>query len=500
MYRLLIVDDEEFEREGMAEFIPWQDYDVEMVGTAWNGVDGFEKIGKLLPDIVLTDIKMPVMNGIELIRKTKEIYPDIEFIVLSGYGEYEFTSQAMEEGIRHYILKPCDEDKIAEVIEKVKKIIEEKRRQKEETSRYSTTIQKLLPRAREQVFLNMLLGREQIQADYRLFLHELEPENDTCRLLILGFEENNDYLEQFISGNILGELLGENNVVLSAAVDKRICFLIREKNIEKIEEAVSKTRQEFMRTGNKSVYAAVSKEGGIEKIREQYLQVEELLRISELEKWKGLLCYENIKEGKGDALRLVDYNALHNAKALEEILFEVYLLFCKMQYEQYAIGQKREVCGWILKVLEDDNTVVLPEELRDNEELFRYLALWIVEKKGTAKQGDKEMLRFQNILMEIFLHLSSQELSIRYLAKEILFMNEDYFGRLFSKHQNVKFSAFVLEQRISIAKRMMEYSSDIKIGQVVELIGFPEDGQYFSKVFKKTVGISPSEYREKLEK
>lgn len=104
MYRLLIVDDEELEREGMAEFIPWKEYDIELVGTAWNGVEGLEKIKKLQPDIVITDIKMPVMDGIELIRKAKRLYPDIVFIVLSGYGEYEYTSQAMEEGVRHYIL------------------------------------------------------------------------------------------------------------------------------------------------------------------------------------------------------------------------------------------------------------------------------------------------------------------------------------------------------------------------------------------------------------
>lgn len=115
MYKLLIVDDEAIERDGMANLIPWQAYGVELVGTAWNGMDGYEKIEALHPDIVLTDIKMPVMNGIELIRKTKYKFPDIEFLILSGYGEYEFTSQAMEEGVRHYILKPCDEAKIVEV-------------------------------------------------------------------------------------------------------------------------------------------------------------------------------------------------------------------------------------------------------------------------------------------------------------------------------------------------------------------------------------------------
>ena len=75
MYKLLIVDDEDIEREGMAQFIPWENYEIQLAGTAWNGVEGFQKIQAEEPDIVLTDIKMPVMDGIELIKKTKESFP-----------------------------------------------------------------------------------------------------------------------------------------------------------------------------------------------------------------------------------------------------------------------------------------------------------------------------------------------------------------------------------------------------------------------------------------
>ena len=173
MYKLLIVDDEEFEREGIANFIPWKDYDVEIVGTAWNGGDGFEKIQNTLPDIVLTDIKMPVMNGIELIRTTKKVLPDIEFIVLSGYGEFEFTSQAMEEGVRHYVLKPCDEEGIIKVLEKVKQEVEKKRLDKRQKREYQRTVHRLLPRAKEQLFRDLLLGLECVGDDYRNYQEEL---------------------------------------------------------------------------------------------------------------------------------------------------------------------------------------------------------------------------------------------------------------------------------------------------------------------------------------
>ena len=129
MHTLLIVDDEEIEREGMAQFIPWDSYKMKVVGTARNGAEGLEKIAKYKPDLVLVDIKMPVMNGIEMIRQAKAQYPDMTFVVLSGYGDYEFTSQAMELGVRHYILKPCDESKMIPVLNKAIAELEETRAQ-----------------------------------------------------------------------------------------------------------------------------------------------------------------------------------------------------------------------------------------------------------------------------------------------------------------------------------------------------------------------------------
>ena len=124
MYRVIFVDDEDIEREAMAAIIPWERVDMELADMAWNGVEGLEKIRMHQPDVVITDIKMPVMNGIELIRESQKISPNTVFVVLSGYGEFEYTSQAMELGIRHYILKPCDEPQIVEVLQKVKEELE----------------------------------------------------------------------------------------------------------------------------------------------------------------------------------------------------------------------------------------------------------------------------------------------------------------------------------------------------------------------------------------
>ena len=120
MEKLLIVDDEEIELDGMAELIDWPSYGYELVGTAINGKRGLALIQEKQPDIVITDIKMPVMDGLAMIRAAQEQHVDTVFVVLSGYGDYEYTSQAMQLGIRHYILKPCDEAKILPVLEQAR--------------------------------------------------------------------------------------------------------------------------------------------------------------------------------------------------------------------------------------------------------------------------------------------------------------------------------------------------------------------------------------------
>ena len=490
MYKLLIVDDEELEREGMAEFIPWENYDVKLVGTAWNGMEGYEKIQVLQPDIVMTDIKMPVMNGLELIHKTKEQFPDIEFIVLSGYGEYEFSSQAMEDGVRYYILKPCDEEKICTVLEKVKADLREKESVKKLFQKQNVAISKLLPRAREQVFMNMLSGKEQMQEEYQLFIEENQLESLNIRILLLKYKDRTEFSEQLKLENLFNERLGKC-VLASTVVRDQICFMLYEKNKSDIEPLILKIKEELSNKAGVEIYAALSGENEITNIKDAYLQVEELLKFCELEQWNQLLSYEEFKEEK--QLQLIDYECFFKSDQNTQILLELYLVFCKMEYRQYTLEHKRKICQGIFRILSEQDSI-LPQDLKENNTIFACMIDVII----IDSIGDKEMKRFWEIKKQIWMHLSDQKLSIKYLAKEEMFMNEDYFGRFFQKYQNMKFSTYVLEQRIEVAKRLLEYDPDMKVNKVVEMVGFPEDGQYFSRAFKKQVGISPSEYRDRV--
>lgn len=495
MYKLLIVDDEEIEREGMACFIPWEDYEVQLVGTAWNGVDGLEQIRKTQPDIVFTDIKMPVMNGIELIRAVKKENLNIEFIVLSGYGEYEYTSQAMELGVRHYLLKPCDENKIMAILEKVKKEIESQKCQKEEVKNYRQAVKTLLPKAKEQILRNLLLERTDFKETGKYLFDDGEEEKQNLR--VIGFKEDGgfDELEQFILGNVLRELVGEARVLESACIGQEILFLLKDTEMEWLEAAVKRIRESLIAFSKKNLLAAVSTAGAVQNLGKQYIEIKELFRISYIFPEGDLLAKERFQNGLKNKESVFDSYCIQKADSFEKILFEVYLMFLKMKIEDFDKEKIEQVCKWSAKL------IGIPEwEIKNpvlNEwELIVSLTTEIAKKNLPKCEEEEDKMR--KILLVIYQHLNRQDLSIQYISKEVLYMNEEYFGRLFFRHMKQKFSVFVVNRRIALAKRLLLYCQDIKLSQVASILGYAPDGQYFSKVFRKQMQMSPKEYREKI--
>jgi len=109
MYKLLIVEDEKMIRDGLVKQVPWEEYGFEVSGESVNGAEALEKIKDVMPDVVLTDVKMPVMNGIELMERIKRSYPRIRIVILSGYNEFEYARKGIEYGAYSYILKPTKE-------------------------------------------------------------------------------------------------------------------------------------------------------------------------------------------------------------------------------------------------------------------------------------------------------------------------------------------------------------------------------------------------------
>lgn len=500
MYKLLIVDDEDFEREGMAQMIDWKQYDIEMAGTAWNGVEALQKIELLRPDMILTDIKMPVMNGIELIRKVREKYPEIEFAVLSGFGEYEFTSQAMEQGVRHYILKPCDEDKIAETMEKVKKDVDEKRRAARREEEY---LSRVAPQAQKQLFRNLLLDREKGKEDslFRM-LEEQAPKK--VKLLVFRSRKAFDGLEEFALGNMLGELLENQGkqAFVSTAIRSDVAVLVSVIRPEELAPIISRIEGEFVKIKKEPFHAALSDCGTLHSLPEMYRQIEELFRFGEEAKESSVFHSGMFDGKKQDINLLVDFDIVGKTQNYAELLQSLQLTFLRMQKRGYTLEEKRELMDWLLRWLYGENIEADEACLADEsgQSLMVSAAGQIWRHTGeNAPPDTRESLRYRAALEEIYRRFQEQALCLHYLAAEILYINEDYFGRFFQKMSGKKFTKFLLEARMDAAEQLMRLEPDIMVYMASEMTGYAADGQYFSKTFKKHTGMTPSEYRDKVQ-
>ena len=113
MLRLMIVDDEQIIREALSSMIDYTSLGYKVIATAKNGMEAYDRIRDDYPDVVITDIKMPILNGLELIERASHIDSRITFILLSGYGEFEYAKQAMKYGVRYYLLKPTDKQELS---------------------------------------------------------------------------------------------------------------------------------------------------------------------------------------------------------------------------------------------------------------------------------------------------------------------------------------------------------------------------------------------------
>ena len=483
MHTLLIVDDEEIEREGMAQFIPWDTYKMKVVGTARNGAEGLEKIAKYKPDLAIVDIKMPVMNGIEMIRKAKEQYPDMTFVVLSGYGDYEFTSQAMELGVRHYILKPCDESKMIPVLNKAFAELEEARKKNARSEKLETEARLLKPYAREQLFRDLLLGKAQASSGARQLVDELGGEQRMVLLLDFRLKCGFDSLERYVVGNMLGDLLPDGTLLMTTGVDRDVLVLADAMAESSVETAVQVLKKEFKRFETLPMLSSASRTGTLAELSVLFRQAQELLQLNMDENEPALLRPSRNAALPETVNEIFDLEALRQTGSYEELLQELAFSFAKMEAKDYRPQQRQKLCELAWKLLFEDKAA--PEDS---------LPAW-ADALTAAWNHPQPDARSREIFLAIYENLPEPEFSLQTIAQQRLFMSEDHLRRIFSQMTGNRFSAYLEHCRITQARRLLEFQPDMKISRLAELVGYPLDGQYFSKVFRKICGVTPTEYR-----
>ena len=168
-YKVILVDDEVEVIDVMKKKICWDDLGFDVVGSATNGVKALELVEKLQPDVVLTDIKMPYMDGLELARKLNRDYPNIYIMLCTGFDEFEYAKEAVHLEIKEYMLKPISATELSESLMKLKTTLDREREEKLNVKKLEDYFQEVLPKLQSNFFISLIEGRVR-EEDYERFL------------------------------------------------------------------------------------------------------------------------------------------------------------------------------------------------------------------------------------------------------------------------------------------------------------------------------------------
>lgn len=527
-YTVLLVDDEPEVIEIMQKKIDWEGLGFTVYGTAENGVQALEMIYDNPPDVVMTDIKMPYMDGMELSAHIREKYPDIRIVVFTGFDEFEYAKQAIHLNITEYILKPVNATELAETLDKIRSDLDKEREGQKNIDSLIRYYQETLP-AMQSRFLTMLL-ENQIPDD------EIDREKEEHRV-----EISEPYVVAVIfhvSTTHMPE--GADYQVLRMAVWKYVNERLREKwkalflsyqhdtvMVAQLSEERDLTRltDECGMVCSNSGHmtgALVSAGVGtavedIRNLRTSWLGAREALSYRVLYGTGKAINIREIAPAGNDYYDIGDGEDVHAIlqqirMGTEELLNEAIdhysenLTARAASVDQYHV----ELSGLIANLIDFTKNNEIPESWGEYSDPYRNITemdqtsfiawlkktclnmqkrLAVIRESSGASYVDKTKTYVKE-------HYSESGLSIGDVCRT-LGVSESYFSSVFKKETGESFVSYLTEYRMETAARLLLETSD-KSYVIGKKVGF-EDANYFSYVFKKQYGVSPTRYRKREE-
>ncbi|MCF6408433.1 response regulator transcription factor [Pseudalkalibacillus salsuginis] len=512
MYKVLIVDDEVNILEGIATLVDWESCETSLHFKASNGKMAYEMITKDAPDIVITDIKMPGMNGVELIQNVYRVHPDIKFIVLSGYDEFQFAKTAMECNVKHYLLKPSNEKKIEEALKQVVAELKDKEQKEDFLEKMRTNLKRVLPKAKEQFLKEYITNKKYGVKDWRYYsqLFGVDTTVDDFKLIVLTIDNKYEYEHLFALKEMITNNISENRMIpLSTTIGEKIVILTEDRPTVELVAKLKQTSSTFKEIFGKSNTAAISNPGPIIRLRTMYNEALNCL-TQRFYLTEGSIITANDIENI-DATNELQYDhedvifmiRSGNLKKVQKYLDD---FFKNIQNEMYEAGLVKSHClELFLAIIRQANRGKMDALFKQTihfhkfstfEEIKKFIenvAIEITEYhfKKTRQNHSQQINRVIEYVDE---NLSDTELSLSRIANNILYMNSDYLGKLFKKETGERFSNYLINRRIEKAIKIIEQSDNWKVFEIAEAVGFGNNPRYFGQVFKKYTGVTPSDY------
>ncbi|MCR5675904.1 MAG: response regulator [Lachnospiraceae bacterium] len=532
MIRVFLAEDEFVVREGIKNNIRWEANGYEFCGEAGDGELAWSMIQKEQPDIVITDIKMPFMDGLTLARHIKAQFPQIEIILLTGYEEFDYAREAVRIGVARYLSKPISGENLLKEVDAIAGRIRERREERESAKKYAEEMRERTEFERQEFFRNLVTGGRELsellddarrlELDitalcYNVLLVRVWPADETDagtysehviradrEFLMIAEELGAIVFDRHLEGKALLFRADDPETLdghVKSAAERMRLFLEGEKNIRYFGGIGSPVNRitEIPRS-----YAAASRlfakrhftdDNAILSAGDTATDAQEAdFVLSEIDPKQ--IDRQKLQEflRRGDAGEIdffldaffagLGKNAMRSTMFRQYIVMDTY--FCASEFTEHVLGASR-----------DD--VELPnasgETFADADSAAAYIrrimsrALELREESFSGRYRDT----VQEAIRYIEEHYAEEDLTLNRLAAHVNF-SPNHLSAVFRQQTGQPFIKYLTDYRMNAAKQMLTTSGK-KSSEIGLLVGY-RDPHYFSYLFKKTQGMTPTQYRE----
>lgn len=535
MIKVIIADDEENVCQLIRGLIDWKSLDMEIVGIAHNGVEALDLIKALSPDLMITDIRMPGYDGLEMIRRAKNINQDLDFIIISGYRHFEYAQNAIKYGVGDYLLKPIKKEDFLTALNKMRTRYLQRTEQLSKEEHLKNQMKSDADRLRTNLFTDRLLKKgantedlslEVINQNYHYSFH-------TGLFQVCAVKIDSGYEDQYNSAitildekviQILNRLLKGSCFDMGIYLDDSVTYCVLNYDAEDkktIRRQMKAVLDELM--VQKAAFGQLEFTIGAGMVVEDIQHLKDAFRAARFAIGQRLLVgTDRLIEGEtphtasqrestllaelnrtmGAALEVLDKNAVLNCiDGLKE----------QIKADNDLSGQEifslsKHVCDMYLTHLRNNQIQIQyggefyekfcihAGRCSSIDQLFQYLSVMVGESLDVIiedkKQADTKPIRLakQYIQQNYMKPISLEEVS------GFVGFNATYFSTLFKKESGSNFVDYLTEIRMNKAKDLLR-ETNLNIAVICEQVGY-NDLKHFTKSFTKNTGIKPNEYRK----
>ncbi len=538
MYKLLVVDDEYNIRDGIVNAVPWDTCGVTVVGEACDGIEALEKVESLLPDIVITDISMEEMDGLEFADNLKQKYPRIKVIILSGYDEFEYAKRALQLKVFSYLLKPILPEELIKAVRGVIGEIEEEEQLSEKVHALESEIKINREVVVERLLNDLVSGNirngEELQS--RLSLAKLEAGQSAYCSIIFDLDGYYDLLEkhgiekvhiilrciqELIGDMLAGEFSlwsfidGMGNIVAVAGGEGEakgrtlkniVCFIERLKQVIKntlnvtVSVGIGGLYRDLLQVSRSCGEAVKALDFKVVAGKDCVIHIADVCSIS-----GGCFSYPKDKED----IILASLNGEDDEKirrAVEDFFRDLGTKGYRKENMRISIMELLAVTARRFMDLGVDihrlyewellDTYKIMERFDTAEEIKNWMTNIIMGCVNELRKNRSNNVK--SVITKAQRHIEANyanpDISLNSTAEHV-YLNPAYFSKLYKKETGETYMEFLTRLRIEKAKNLLK-ETNIRTSDVGTAVGYP-NSQYFATLFRKITGKTPMEYREK---